>query len=657
MARQLGQPSRASVTTVGNHFASPAAKAKLMRQIRDDGLPDAFSASTHARKRAAEVTHCLQDVALDLDDGTSLTVPMTKPAVVLQHACRKCANFAALLQTALTEAGSDPLELVLYFDEIEPGDPLKKGDRKMLAVYWTLAQFGDQALSNDDCWFTLAVIRTNPVAEHLMDEYCQIMCKTLDVFFTGIDSFSDGVAIEIFHGITTLLTFIFAHFVSDEKAIKQLTGVKGASGRKLCLFCMNIKAWRFFKPDPLGFHLASNSLAPDDFKLHSDASLKQLYRKVLNAKSTMPHNQFLEYEREQGLSANERYHPLLRDEFQPISTIVFDPQHVYFCGGPFEVEAQAFFDRLEASGSGLGFQAFHEYAQRWTWPGGFASGKNCAKKGHWHGTASEYLSVAPVLEQWVNAVVMPAGVCLLECHSMIELCKTAGLLQRAMHGSGDTDALADALEVQILGHFAAQQSAYGSTLWQSKSHHAMHLHTFLRKHKRLFNCFTPERKHMVPKMFAVHRHNTLAFERGILEELTDQHFWELQKPLVRNTLANEREASQRLHDVMVADLHLLDSTPVATARVARVGGRSVCVGDVVLMTDRTVAEVWFFAAVHDQVYACVSKWPTARVTSSNTLAVRIVDDPVILPLNAVVVSLTYRRESLVQLASVLLPSA
>ena len=257
----------------------------------------------------------------------------------------------------------------------------------------------------------------------------------------------------------------------------------------------------------------------------------------------------------------------------------------------------------------------------------------------------------------MNAVVMPAGVCLLECHSMIELCKTAGLLQRAMHGSGDTDALADALEVQILGHFAAQQSAYGSTLWQSKSHHAMHLHTFLRKHKRLFNCFTPERKHMVPKMFAVHRHNTLAFERGILEELTDQHFWELQKPLVRNTLANEREASQRLHDVMVADLHLLDSTPVATARVARVGGRSVCVGDVVLMTDRTVAEVWFFAAVHDQVYACVSKWPTARVTSSNTLAVRIVDDPVILPLNAVVVSLTYRRESLVQLASVLLPSA
>jgi hypothetical protein len=636
-------------------WCTPASKAKLMKQIKDEGLPDAFSASTHARRRHKEVAHCVQEVEFDNVDGTTVLLPLQRPSVVLQHAVHNCPEFAALLRNAICDAGAAPLELVLYFDEIEPGDPLKKGDRNMLAIYWTLAQLGPEAMSNDNCWFALSVIRVHPVADDLLDGYCQIMCKVLDVFFKGGASFGDGVSLEFPSARGTdvlLLVASFDIFVSDEKAIKQLTGVKGAAGRKLCLFCMNTKAWRHFKPDPTGFFLPSNSLAVGEFKLHTDASLREVYRKVLAAKRTMGESPFLEYEREMGVSVNERYHPLLRDEFKPISSIVWDPQHVYLCGGIFEVECQAFFAALEKADCGLGLVAFDTYSNEWCWPAGYAKGDACARKGSWHGTASEYLSVAPVLAKWIHSVVQQAGLCPLECESMLEQCKTLKLLQLGMVGNGDPGAL----DAQILKAATAHQVAYGSTVWKPKHHHAFHMGTFLRLHKRLFSCFTAERKHKVPKKFAMLRHNTTAYERGLLEELLDQHFWELKKPLVKNALADPREAPPHMRDVVISELRLLPASDVTTARCARVRARTVAVHDVVLLLDNTVGEVWFFANVGGSCFACVSKWPTARRISNSCMVAQLIDNPVIVPLDSLLVSLIYRRSMSPPMVTVLLPT-
>ena len=81
-----------------------------------------------------------------------------------------------------------------------------------------------------------------------------------------------------------------------------------------------------------------------------------------------------EYYREMGVAANDKYHPILRDE-RKLSTVVFDPQHVYFAGGVFEVEAKAFFDRIADADCNLDVDSFHEYMQAWTWPKCYATGK------------------------------------------------------------------------------------------------------------------------------------------------------------------------------------------------------------------------------------------------------------------------------------------
>ena len=153
------------------------------------------------------------------------------------------------------------------------------------------------------------------------------------------------------------------------------------------------------------------------------------------------------------------------------------------------------------------------------------------------------------------------------------------------------------------------------------------------------------------------RVNTVSYERGILEEVLDQHFWELKKPILKHMLMDLRDAPKRMHDAVVSELDLLPGTAVQTASKARVKSRAVRVGDVVLMSDNTIAEVWFFAGVGDLYFACLSTWPTTRVISDTCVITQIVDNPRLLPLSEVLASCIYRRTVAppMRMATVLLP--
>jgi hypothetical protein len=631
-----------------------------MAQIREEGLPEYISRATHGRHRHKAAGGFIQNVDFDTVDGGVVTVPMQRPAAILAHAASACAPFAELLRTALAASEGDCLRLVMYMDEVETADPLKKGERTILAVYWSLFEFGPDALCNEECWFTLATVRTEPVIDSFLDGYAQLMCKVLDVFFAGPESLTAGVTVDVLSGAaggahtTHLLLVRLAVFIADEKAIKQLTSVKGSAGRKLCLFCCNVKAWRFFKPDPHGFHVPSTCLDKASLKLHTDRSLKEACNKVLRAKGTLGKTQFEEYERDMGVGYNEKYHPLLRDDFLPISTIMFDPQHVYFSEGIFTVELSCFFDRLEAADVGLGFEAVDAYLRSWIWPKAYTSGANIFKKGKLQATASQLVSAAPVIKKWVQSVPQRAGVLLPECESMVCLCDVVECVQGAIHGTVD----ADIFESKIYEHLGKQQAAYGTECWKAKNKHAMHLADMYRTHKRLFACFTMERKHKVPKRFAAQRVNTKAYEQGLLEEVTDQHLWELKQPLLATTLTQPRPATQTMSDAVIQQMNLLPDTNVSTSLDCRVQGRTVRRGDVVWLVDNTVALIWFVFGVGDVAYACVSRWPLAREVSDTCIVVHVRDVPLFISVDLITQSLIYKMEPInPPVATVLVPRA
>ena len=108
---------------------------------------------------------------------------------------------------------------------------------------------------------------------------------------------------------------------------------------------------------------------------------------------------------------------------------------------------------------------------------------------------------------------------------------------------------------------------------------------------RLFACFTCERKHKVVKRFACGRLNTTSYEQCVFEEVLDQHFGELRRPLVTDELTDAREAS--------ATMGLSAAVDVTTSLTAKVDGRYIHNRDVVRMADGTVAAICFFVPPMD----------------------------------------------------------
>ena len=79
------------------------------------------------------------------------------------------------------------------------------------------------------------------------------------------------------------------------------------------------------------------------------------------------------------------------------------------------VEGGAFDNEMEDLSAaltpyGFGCDAMNEYAALWNWPNGYASGRNVFTGGMCVASASECISIAPVLGKFLREVVLPAGV-------------------------------------------------------------------------------------------------------------------------------------------------------------------------------------------------------------------------------------------------------
>ena len=115
-----------------------------------------------------------------------------------------------------------------------------------------------------------------------------------------------------------------------------------------------------------------------------------------------------------------------------ISIWAWDWMRCYFIDGVFVNEFTELLKRLEKHA--LGGAAFAKYLASWKWPKGYASGRNVcsAAEGSMDyspgGSASEMLSVVPVLEKLILDVAMPKMVCASELQSALLLIKVVGFI-------------------------------------------------------------------------------------------------------------------------------------------------------------------------------------------------------------------------------------
>ena len=98
-------------------------------------------------------------IELDLDDGGTYSWDHFRLDKLLVYIAEECVEFQRLLVMAL--AVQAVLSLVLYADEVTPGNPLAPDNqRKYWAIYVSIVEFGSDVLSNPLVWLPIAVIRS-----------------------------------------------------------------------------------------------------------------------------------------------------------------------------------------------------------------------------------------------------------------------------------------------------------------------------------------------------------------------------------------------------------------------------------------------------------------------------------------------------------------
>ena len=167
-------------------------------------------------------------------NGEEMKLPILHPAAMLACAAQSCEAFARFFGECVDRdfpTAMKPWRMMLYSDEISPGNQLKHCNRrKTQTIYYSFMEFQAAALGSEYLWFTLTCVRSTLVNE--LGGMTAVFCKSPD--------FSKGLPINIRGRPGGLLFFSrIASMISDEAAIKAALANKGASGLVFCCLCQN----------------------------------------------------------------------------------------------------------------------------------------------------------------------------------------------------------------------------------------------------------------------------------------------------------------------------------------------------------------------------------------------------------------------------------
>ena len=314
--------------------SSQSAAAHIMRQVRENGLPSAISASSQrrARQREASISTSFGDVLVPMklktQDGDDLTVWISSPLALLEHTVRVCPGFRAFFKNALAQHPctiGNPWGLILYFDEVSPTDPVSPHAdmRKIQGVYWTFVEFVPFT-SRDELWFILACIPSHEL-EDVDSGMAQVIGSALRQFFfdpAGHNLATSGAAFDLQDG--RAMQHLFAEhaiLIADFLAISDFLGSMAQNGLAPCPICRNI-----VKDDiaAAGVQLGLSNLDCSAWILHTDASICALFAYMAAKKPTMTPNQFEYLESRVGYHYSEHSIIVRSPSYKPISTLCFD---------------------------------------------------------------------------------------------------------------------------------------------------------------------------------------------------------------------------------------------------------------------------------------------------------------------------------------------
>ena len=533
----------------------------LMEQIEEDGLPESFSRASQFRAKrnmcgtATPYGTLVKnvDVIGTFRSGTSVpkqksfTIAFQNPFAFLHLACLQSQHYSMIMQKALDEnppSPSNPWTIILYSDGVDPTDTASKTHtRKFIIFYWTFMELGMAALAHEEVWGILTAVRESH-AKALEGGITGLTSMCLDQFHGAeFDIMRAGVAVNFLNGGRAKMFAKVGVMLADEPAFKDMLDCKGHGGTKCCFLCQNCVLHKA-PQGSIPLHLFSEytvSIAEPDFKkfhMHSDQSLRDVitklneYKLVLNDKDFEIRSQMLGFNwNPKSIICNPTF------QLQCVSFTMFDWAHTYICDGLADAEFGAFMQVMcRNKSSGTTYAGLAEYVEGFRVPKcrrslarlfDGARYKNYVATGKFPATASEFLTLAPILRRYLRRVVQPLGCNPKHVESMVAVMDVVDMLQATKHRDCVQPS---SLYRAIAMHFRLFIAAYGANDVRPKHHYALHLPLMLKQFGVLVTTLVHERRHKLAKKYARNRDATVQFERGLVEDVTCHQLWELGQP-------------------------------------------------------------------------------------------------------------------------------
>ena len=425
----------------GLPFMTASAMAALLKDVKESGLPSVCGRKDIRASRTEAIALAsgpfgplIQSIQVIGKSGKPMSIDIISPVAFVAHAFGQPGGFHTFLARKLQQCPCSlgkQWNLLLYSDEVTPGNPLGEARRKLWVVYFSFKELGAVGLQKEQCWFPLLCVKTSIVSQ-IDDGMSQLTAAILKhIFVTNPCQVQNGIFLKSPAGELHFFAFQMGHILQDGAAHKLMYGCRGDSGTRFCFICLNLVAERAALVQDGETILTCKLHHTNSLKMATDADVYGTIDRLIAKKDELGAADYKLWQQACGFSYSKHgllFDPLVRKILKPVSSFTHDWMHMILSNGVFATCMHAW---LEAVGKELDiYKTLFEYMQLWHLPNQqncklellFIDKKKKANKDSatFKCSASEALSLLPVLAYFIQAVLNPANVCNKESNATLQ---------------------------------------------------------------------------------------------------------------------------------------------------------------------------------------------------------------------------------------------
>ena len=371
------------------------------------------------------------------------TYTVVNPVPFLHKAFARGGSFTELMVSLLAQhpcSPENPWKIIFYSDEVVPGNQLAQDHRrKAWCAYFGFCEFGPLLLSRESSWLPLMVNKSSDInmAEAGIS---QAVAAVLKLFFVSpVDLSKGGMVLDHPNGTKYRLWCKLGMVVQDGGAHKLIWNCKGDAGTRMCMLCRNLVSVSSEIADEHGERiLTCNLIHENELDLATDDDIQGTMARLKGFKTTCTVAQFKKRQQAAGFNYNEHAllnHADLKEHVRPVEQYVHDGMHCLLSNGVFHVVVWRLLDDVSEAVAGTMsiWDNLDGYLQIWHWPKRNAAESVretfCARRVRAYKaaetfkcSASDCLSLFPVLAFYFQTVILRSGTCPAQCNAFLLLC-------------------------------------------------------------------------------------------------------------------------------------------------------------------------------------------------------------------------------------------